>query len=515
MVASQVWIKSVALQVSSGAVSFICSSTLAYMIKFKRNGLQTPYRRLIFAISVADMMQSISLALGPYLNNSMEAQAFWAIGNKHTCRLDGLLLALGSTASPMYSSFLTIYYYCKLYKKMHNQSFAQKVEIWINVFILIFLVTTNTYALGTNSFNTSRGGQFCVYAVTPSGCRQQPDLYGECKSSPDPNAIAILNLLTSVFIPVACLMVSVVLLSFLLWKIVLNEKIFTTRSTSARNEIANDVQNEEQSEQEKDLPKESITTNIKSEETASPRGESTAKRLSNVKIRGIARFIKNQRLRIRGSIIDNSNETAPNAYRQEMTVQLILYCCSFLLSFLPFAIIQVMMLMKTFPTLPLYYAMKTLFPLQGLFNIIIFIRPAVRVTRMRRPGISWIKAYYLVIKNGGESLQERSPVLPVLPPIPIDYPSVQFGVENYVSPWINSEDVEDISKKCRYVGSSMELSMDNAAFNHCSQDWYYVKGSEGENADNVEDAIAGIHHNDLDAIDEQQEGNEEAEDEGW
>lgn len=63
-------------------------------------------------------------------------------------------------------------------------------------------------------------------------------------------------------------------------------------------------------------------------------------------------------------------------------------------------------------------------------------------------------AYYLVMKNGGESLQERSPVRPVLSPLPIEYTSVKFGIENYVSPWIQSEDVEEVSKECRYVDSS-------------------------------------------------------------
>ena len=309
--ASQVWIKSASLQVSSGAVSFICSSTLAYMIKFKRNGLQTPYRRLIFAISISDMMQSISLAVGPFLNNKLESQAFWAIGNQHTCSMDGLVFALGNTATPMYSCFLTIYYYCKLYKKMYNQRFARNVELWINVSILTFLLVTNIYALGTNSFNSSTEGQFCLYAVTPAGCRQQPDLFGECENSPDPDSIAILNILTSVFIPVACLIVSVMILSFLLWKILLNEKIFRVVK----------------SDQEKNLPQESISAqDVESEECASsPRSKSTkshthksriSERLSNVKHRSLVRFAENSSLRTRsGSNIDDSTGTTSKAYR--------------------------------------------------------------------------------------------------------------------------------------------------------------------------------------------------------
>lgn len=506
----KLWIKTGILQVSSGAVSFICSSSLAYMIKTNNKGLKNPYRRLIFAISVSDMMQSLRIALGPFLNDSAVPHAFWAIGNKHTCRLDGLLFALGSTGAPMYSCALCIYYYCKLYKKMPNQRFAQKVEIWINQFVLIFLTTTNIYALGTKSFNSSQEGQFCLYAVTPSGCRQRPDLYGECESTPDPNSIAILSLLTSVFIPVACLVISVVLLSFLLWKTLLNERIFGLSSTSSCNENVNNMQNEE--EEKKSTAKEIITADVvDSEEIASPlagNSRKNAERQSTVKqYRGVKRFVKKRRLRTSGSNIeDDSTGTASRAYRQEMTVQLILYCCSFLLSHLLLAIVQIMLLiMKSTPSLPLTYATKALFPLQGLFNVVIFLRPAVRVTKMRRPETSWIKAYYLVVKNGGESLQERQPVLS-----PIDYPSVQYGVENFVHPMIpRSENVEDVSKECRYVDSS--------SFNSC-QDWDYVKGDQSEIVvnDDIDNVLVGIHHNDLDAIVEAQDDDEEEDrDEVW
>ena len=155
----------------------------------------------------------------------------------------------------------------------------------------------------------------------------------------------------------------------------------------------------------------------------------------------------------------------------------------------------------------------------SLFNVIIFLRPAVRVTIIRRPDTSWIKAYYLVLKNGGESLQERQSVLSSLPrPIPIEYPSVQYGVENYVHPMIpRSENVEVVSNECRYVDSSMELSRGNAAFNSC-QDWYYVKGDQSEIIvnDDIDDVLVGIHHNDLDAIVEAQDDDEEEDrDEVW
>lgn len=81
-----------------------------------------------------------------------------------------------------------------------------------------------------------------------------------------------------------------------------------------------------------------------------------------------------------------------------------------------------------------------------------------------------------------------------------------------------SENVEDVSKECRYVDSSMELSRGNAAFNSCQEDWDYVKGDQNEIAadNNIDDILVGIHHNDLDAIVEAQDDDEEEDrDEVW
>ena len=165
----KLWHTSAALQVSSGAVSFICSSCLAYMIKANNKGLKNPYRRLIFAISVADMMQSLSIVLGPFINDAAVPQALWAIGNKHSCRFNGFLFWLGGIAAPLYSSSLSIYYYCKLYRKMSNDAFAFRIERWMHIIIIAPLIAMNFIALAKNIFNSSANGSQCVYAVVPTG----------------------------------------------------------------------------------------------------------------------------------------------------------------------------------------------------------------------------------------------------------------------------------------------------------------------------------------------------------
>ncbi len=58
-----------------------------------------------------------------------------------------------------------------------------------------------------------------------------------------------------------------------------------------------------------------------------------------------------------------------------------------------------------------YLILQFLFPLGGIFNILIYTRPATRVLQ-KRLSISWVKAFWLVVFNGGDthdlSQDERS-----------------------------------------------------------------------------------------------------------
>lgn len=273
-------------------------------------------------------------------------------------------------------------------------------------------------------------------------------------------------------------------LSFLLWKIVATEKIFSTKANSTN-----------------------VTTAKKSD---------VAEIEKEITVKGNAMNITNdvEFVNVDNNISSNKRPTStPNmpsketsgkddsqmarAYRQEMSLQLILYSLSFLCTYLLVIVLQFILATNKDPAIFLYVIAQTLYPLQGFFNILVFIRPAARVTRIRRGGISWLKAYYLVAKNGGEAVVEDN-----LPMSNNSKPqtSVKYGVESPPS-MVDSPKFDCASNECMYVDSSIELSRDNAAYNS-SQDWDYIKGgSQNESSgENAKDVIAGIHHNDLDAI---------------
>ena len=69
-------------------------------------GLSSPYRRIIFGLSFSDILFSTSAFAGPWLAVEGNPFALWAKGNIHTCRLGGVLGAIGHSAVPMYTLFL-------------------------------------------------------------------------------------------------------------------------------------------------------------------------------------------------------------------------------------------------------------------------------------------------------------------------------------------------------------------------------------------------------------------------
>ena len=333
--------------------------------------------------------------------------------------------------------------------------------------------------------------------MLPTGCRQRPDIVGECNASPDADTVVILSLLNSMIIPAASLIVAVAILSILMWRIVAKERIFSSK-------IQKDSRDYEGSNNEVPLVDEEENLSVEEKQVKSPEKQELSLNDDGTKSPCLetpetsSGAAASTSLRRRSTFCD-TDETATNmavAYRQEMIAQLLLYSSSLLLVYLIYISAVAIVLGGKHPHHVHYSFAQFLFPLQGLFNIIIYLRPAARITRIRREGSSWIEAYYLVIKNGGEALKEEVKVEQM---IKMKLPtSVKFGVEH-----IPKDSCADVcSNECMYVNSSEQLSRDNAAFNS-SQDWHHIVGSEGSSAQEPQDIIACIHHNDLEMIAEE------------
>ena len=160
-------------------LSFVASFTMALMIK-KSKEPPSPYRRLIFGLSVADVMQSAALITGPFLSPSDSPGAIWAIGNTCTCNLNGLLISLGALSLPMYTFSLCLFALLRVKYRMTREAFAEKVEWKLHAFTWFWSLMSFIFPLYSKDINPTKSGVMCTIRAQPLHCDTNPDKYGEC-----------------------------------------------------------------------------------------------------------------------------------------------------------------------------------------------------------------------------------------------------------------------------------------------------------------------------------------------
>ena len=135
------------IQVSTSSISCIASSAIAIMIKRSPRGLSTPYRRIIFGLSISDILQSFALLTGPFASPKGITLSPWAIGNTRLCEANAFFMIFGTSAVPMYTCALCLYYLCKLKMNMTDEAFTLKVERKLHVGIIAWNLITCTFLL--------------------------------------------------------------------------------------------------------------------------------------------------------------------------------------------------------------------------------------------------------------------------------------------------------------------------------------------------------------------------------
>lgn len=332
---------SLVIQLTTSSLSLLGSSTIASMIWFSPNKLRSPYRRIIFCLSLSDILQSLALVTGPFAPPTETAPfALWAAGNVTTCNINGLILVIGTCGIPTYTCFLTFYYVCKLVFGMSDESFVRKFEKTLHRAFIIFNASMGLSAWLTKSFNTSALASFCYYAAHPTGCKnhiKSPN-YGECTRGLDSHIFMYIG---GIGIPILSL-TGVVICMVMLF-------VHAVKKTRLYNR-ARDIQGDAHQESEADM-------------------------LSRIYMR----------------------ETAIQVC--------LYVSCFLIVYVVPFSALlytvsgNVPALVET-PSISI--VMAIFFPLGGFFNIAIYCRPKVVVLRTRETDISWIKAYMVVVLGGGE-----------------------------------------------------------------------------------------------------------------
>lgn len=345
------------LQITTGSLSFIASLTIVIMIK--RASLSTPYRRLIFGLSFADLLQSFAMVTGPFA--SPPGVYPWAVGNIQTCNANGFLIAYGSTAVPMYLLCLSYYYYCKLKRKMTDRSFCLSFEWKAHLFINGSLLIACIWALVLKTFNGIYGGTICHFARYPLGCGTFPEIVGECTRGiyVFPFLYILLLGVTSV-----CLVGTFILMGSIAKSAARVQRIYSSESRS--------------------LQADDSTCAI------------TCCNWCKCQIKCFLCFHQKQ-----GEDESDANYII-RLYRRENETQAFLYVGSFFISYSVVLVVTIAGMCNYIMPGPIQIVISILYPIMGLLNILIYTRPKVKKFRYSYTDYSWIRSLLLVIKAGGE-----------------------------------------------------------------------------------------------------------------
>ncbi len=423
-------------QISSASVSLVASIVTAVFIAVgkgpspSRKVLYNPYRRLIFALSIADICQSFAIVTGPLMVPLDTPQALFGIGNTWTCNMNGCLFLFGMTCVPLYTLCLCIYYVCKIKSKMTDAHFANRIEKKMHFFIIVLNMGLYLPAVGMGSINSSMTGGFCTTAAYPKGCRQLPDLYGEC----DPfieKVSAVYVIIGTFVVPVLSLVGIIICLGILFWNVLTMDKIFGRRVQSAR-EMAEtkkaiyrrnldrrrslrmiSMEEEESSESiVEDENMASFPISLTQAEKISlgihasnnddvPKVEGNDKKSSSPN--QTYQENTNQQSRIEPDRPNNLDpEAASRLFRRELITQACCYVAVFCATTFMFSFVNILLIAGTHPNYAMAISTSILFPLGGLFNIIVYTRPNVASFLRRCPEVSRLEGFWLVLRAGGE-----------------------------------------------------------------------------------------------------------------
>ncbi len=189
----------------TGTLSFISSSIIIFMILQSEIKLGTPFRRIIFAMCLVDILQSGTSALST-LSSPKGSPGIWgALGNDLTCSIAGFIFQFSSTAASLYMVSLLCHYFFFVQNKVSEGKFRKRIEPILHAVPIGFSLFDALFLLFTGHLNQTDA--VCWIASVPYNCIYEADV--ECirgehaymyrwifAAAPNGVALALINIIS-------------------------------------------------------------------------------------------------------------------------------------------------------------------------------------------------------------------------------------------------------------------------------------------------------------------------------
>ena len=256
---------------------------------------------------------------------------------------------------------------------MTDKEFSRKIEWMLHSFIIAYGLSVATAAFATQSINSGSSGTLCTTAPLPTGCRQNPEIFGECDPVLERRASQSTLVSSSTFI---VSLLGIVTSMGLICCLVINT--LRTPGTAARPP-----------------PQKAVKSN-------------------NLTFASPVRNSQDQDLEESNVASEGSNRNAERwgQLKKETCVQAISYIMAFLVTYCPLLIYRFVFLdTRTQTPKILLLILHGLFPLSGFLNVLVLTRPKITSLRIRHSEYSWLRAFWYVIKAGGDMPREENEIV--------------------------------------------------------------------------------------------------------
>jgi len=156
----------------TGPISIVSSAMIICMILRSHAKLSICYHRLMFGMSITDIILSSGLSFSS-LPAPIGTPGEWkTLGTRSTCNAQGFFIMFGMIAAPTYFLSLQIYYFCMIKYQTSTQTVRKNVEPYLHIAPILVGLIAAIVPLVTNSINPGSRG-YCWAQDFPLHCTNQ------------------------------------------------------------------------------------------------------------------------------------------------------------------------------------------------------------------------------------------------------------------------------------------------------------------------------------------------------
>jgi len=168
---------------TSGSLSAISSLLLIVLIYRSRVRLSTVYHRIMFCMSVSDILASVAMALTtlPMPKDMIYTQFELTEihGNNATCSAQGFAFFVGANLTFGFNASLCVYYLASIRFKMSETRIRQKVEPFLYLGTVMVALPIGVLFIFTESYNPTPWDAWCTNIEVPWQCSFLEDSFDE------------------------------------------------------------------------------------------------------------------------------------------------------------------------------------------------------------------------------------------------------------------------------------------------------------------------------------------------